>query len=167
MCPEVLGVDIGGVIIDRVDASGAMDTSFFTDDYLRTMAVPEAFETLLHVGRERFGNNIFLVSKCGSRIQEKTLHWLDHHDFYERTGVSRDHVLFCKQRSGKAGICVELGVTHFVDDRLEILGSLTSVSNLYLFRPHSKEVERYAHFLGRVKHVDYWGEILKDLCGGD
>lgn len=156
---EILGVDIGGVIIDR--ANDGTDTSFFSDNYLATTAVPDAFEALRDLVARRFGGNAYLVSKCGQRIQEKTLSWLDHHRFYELTGISRDNVRFCRKRDQKAGICAELGITHFVDDRLEVLGYLKTVEALYLFQPRPSEVHTFRHFLPRVTTVDSWEEILR------
>lgn len=158
---EVLGVDIGGVIIDRIN--DGTDTSFFGDNYLRTTAVPGVFEALRRLVDERFGERVWLVSKCGRRIQEKTLRWLRHHDFYNQTGIRQDHVRFCLQRHEKAGICEELGITHFVDDRLEILGNLRTAKCLYLFQPNPNEVRRFAHFLDRVRQVNAWEEILREL----
>lgn len=154
-----LGVDIGGVIIDRVNEG--TDTSFFTDNYLRTTAVPGAFDALRDLVEKRFGNKVFLVSKCGQRVQNRTLEWLDHHRFYDITGIGRGHVRFCKERHQKAGICRELGITHFVDDRLEVLGNLATVSTLYLFKPRPNEVRKFAQFLSRVSQVDTWQEILR------
>ena len=159
MIAEVLGVDIGGVIIDR--ANDNSDTSFFSDNYLRTTAVPGAFDALRQLVDKRFRDNVFLVSKCGQFVQEKTLRWLDHHRFYELTGVKRDQVRFCRERNEKAGICGMIGATHFIDDRLEVLGNLTRVKNLYLFQPRPHEVRRFSHFLNRVTQVNSWQEILQ------
>lgn len=159
MNAETLGVDIGGVIIDRVN--DGTDTSFFTDNYLRTTAVPGVFDALRQLVEKRFGDKVFLVSKCGQRVQDKTLQWLDHHRFYDLTGIGRDRVHFCRERHEKAGICEKLGITHFVDDRLEVLGNLATVSTLYLFQPRPDEVRRFARFLNRVKQVNSWQEILK------
>lgn len=93
-------------------------------------------------------------------MQAKTLKWLEHHRFHDITGVSADRVHFCRKRSEKAGICERLGITHFVDDRLEILGSLTTVGTLYLFQPNPNEVSRFAQFLDRINLVNSWEEIL-------
>ena len=158
MNAETLGVDIGGVIIDRVN--DGTDTSFFTDNYLRTTAVPGVFDALRQLVEKRFGDKVFLVSKCGQRVQDKTLQWLDHHRFYDLTGVERERVRFCRERHEKAGICEKLGITHFVDDRLEVLGNLTTVGTLYLFQPRPDEVRRFARFLNRVRQVNSWQEIL-------
>ena len=138
------------------------DTSFFSDNYLRTTAVPSVIDALRQLVEKRFGDNVFLVSKCGQRVQNRTLRWLDHHRFYDLTGVARGHVHFCRERREKAGICEKLGITHFVDDRLEVLSKLTTVGTLYLFQPRPDEVRRFARFLNRVKQVNSWQEILQE-----
>lgn len=158
MITATLGVDIGGVIIDRVNDNS--DTSFFSDNFLSTTAVLGVFDALRILVEKRFGERVYLVSKCGRRVHERTLLWLDHHRFYERTGIKRNHLHFCRERHEKAGICARLGVTHFVDDRLEILGSLTTVSIRYLFQPRTEEVRRFAQFLRGVEQVYSWQEIL-------
>ncbi len=156
-----LGVDIGGVVIDRVD--DGTDTSFFGGNYLATPAVPGAFDALARLADEKFGDQVYLVSKCGQRVQDKSLEWLAHHDFYARTGVSPGHVRFCRERAGKAMIAAELGLTHFVDDRLEVLGYLETVGNLYLFRPQAKEMQQYRRHLHRVHVVHTWNEVVQAI----
>lgn len=161
---EVLGVDIGGVITDRVN--DGTDTSFLSDNYLKTTAVPGTFEALRRLVDERFGaDRIYLVSKCGKRVQEKSLHWLAHHRFYEQTGILPKHVFFCRERHEKAGICRQLGITHFVDDRLEVLGYLADVGveHLFLFKPSQNEMERYVRYSNRVRRVNGWEDVLHQL----
>jgi hypothetical protein len=162
MQPQTLGVDIGGVIIDRINDK--TDTSFFSENYLKTTAVPGAFDALRELVEKRFGKNVFLVSKCGKSIQRKTVEWLNHHNFHEITGIERSNVRFCLERHEKAGICDELGITHFVDDRLEVLSNLTNVNTLYLFQPRPDEVRLFVQSLDRVKQVNSWQEILDAEC---
>ncbi|HEY7064312.1 MAG TPA: hypothetical protein VII06_22740 [Chloroflexota bacterium] len=157
----ILGVDVGGVIIDRVD--DAADTSFFGDNYLQTTAVPGAFAALERLNAGRFAGRVYLVSKCGARVQAKTLAWLQHHGFYAATGIAPEHVHFCRKRADKADVCAALGITHFVDDRLEVLSYLETVPALYLFRPDADEVARYADFLPQVRQVASWDELLAEL----
>ena len=161
MKTEILGVDIGGVIIDRVN--DGTDTSFFSENYLQTTAVPEAFSALKNLVEKRFGKNVHLVSKCGRKVSEKTLEWLTYHAFCDLTGIGQERVHFCRERHEKAGICEKLGITHFVDDRLEVLGNLTTVGSLYLFQPRPDEVRKFARHLNRVKQVNSWQEITTDL----
>ncbi len=156
---DVLGVDVGGVIIDRVN--DGTDTSFFGRNFLLTAAVADVFEVLKQLN-ERF-DKIVLVSKCGQSTQDRTRQWLAHHNFYDRTGLAEVDVHFCRERREKAPICQQLGVTHFIDDRLEVLGYLETVSNLYLFQPIESEVKRFSRFLPKVKRMNSWQEVLRDL----
>jgi hypothetical protein len=158
---SALGVDIGGVVIDRVN--DGTDTSFFGDNHLATTAVPGAFEALTRLVAEKFGDRVHLVSKCGRSVQAKSLEWLAHHDFYARAGVDPGHVRFCRRRPGKAAIAAELGLTHFIDDRLEVLGYLETVDHLYLFRPQAEEVRRNRRHLHRVRVVHAWDEVVQAI----
>ena len=152
-----LGVDIGGVIIDRVN--DITDTSFFGDNYLQTRAVRGAFEAL-NLLRRKFSKNIYLVSKCGMVIQQKTIDWLEFHNIYLQTGIRHCDVYFCRERQEKTIICKRFGITHFIDDRLEVLSYLTTVGTRYLFQPRLEEVEEFKHHLPSVKQVNSWQEIL-------
>jgi len=155
---DVLGIDIGGVIMDKTNDK--TDTSFFSDNFLKTTAVPQVFEVLAILVGRRFGPNTHIVSKCGRKVQEKSLLWLAHHDFYRRTGIPESNVHFCKERSEKAPICQNLGITHFIDDKLEVLSYLTTVEHKYLFQGDPKEINRYQGFLGKVYPVNSWPEFL-------
>jgi hypothetical protein len=128
-----LGVDIGRVIIDgpRHPGGGDMagDTAFFHGDEATMLATPEVPGAVASLGRlmERFAGMVWLVSKCGPRVQARTLRWLDAHDVYGRTGLPRDHVRFCRRRADKREHCVELGLTHFVDDHPEVHAAIRDV----------------------------------------
>ena len=123
----------GRVII----AGDGPDTSFFAGDEaaLKVPAVEGAFEGVSRLVRA-FSGRVWLVSKCGSNIQRRTLKWLEAHDFWTHTGVAEDHVRFCKERPQKALATRQLGLTHFIDDRSDVLEALDGVvGNRYLFRP--------------------------------
>lgn len=159
MTTKKFGVDIGGVLIGRENDN--TDTSFFGRNYLLTTEVPDAFDSLRKLTDSGF--EIFLVSKCGESTEKRTLEWLDHHNFYERTGVQRDRVHFCRERAQKAGISDALGLTHFIDDRLEVLSYLENVKQLFLINENPKEVRKHARFLPKVKRVATWREVTESL----
>ena len=145
-----LGVDIGGVIIQRTDDSD--DTSFWGDNYLATPAVPGAFDALRRLVEGKFGDDVFIVSKSGEYTERRARDWLEHHAFFDRSGVPPDNVVFCRRREEKAGIARALGLTHFVDDRLDILVSLEEVTHRYLFGPGDTEPP-----IG-IQRVDTWDD---------
>jgi hypothetical protein len=126
-----LGVDVGGVIIQRV--SNDADTSFFSGKYLSTPPVAGCIDALRALVESPFGKNVYIVSKCGPEVERRTREWLEHHRIYRETGIQRDQVHFTLTRAGKAPICELLGITHFIDDRLDVLQHLTSVPQRYLF----------------------------------
>jgi hypothetical protein len=130
-----LGIDIGRVIIDSPPGE---DTAFFHGDQatmLRTPAVPGAVEAISRLVK-LFEGRAWLVSKCGARIQRRSLEWLRHHRFFELTGIAEGNVRFCLRRPDKAIHCAELGITHFVDDNTEVHAALRDVvPNRYLFGP--------------------------------
>jgi hypothetical protein len=52
---------------------------------------------------------------------------LDRHDFAASTGIDSNHLIFCRQRSEKTTRCAELGITHFVDDRSDVLEAMEGI----------------------------------------
>jgi hypothetical protein len=72
----------------------------------------------------RFEGEVWLVSKCGHKVERRSRRWLEHHRFYDKTGLSPDHLRFCRDRKHKAPICRELGIQFFVDDRADVLAHM-------------------------------------------
>lgn len=159
-----LGVDIGGVIIRR--SYGDDDTSFHVN-FLETPEVPHAIESIYGITNSIFGQNVYLVSKCGPKVEALTREWLNSRDFFQRSSIPSSNIRFCRKRDEKAHICESLGITHFVDDRLEVLSYLNSVENLYLFQPQKDEVLRFAQHLDRVHVVSSWIELKRELVPAD
>src|SRR4051794_17614370 len=110
-----LGIDVGRVLISPGDDS-APDTSFIggtLEDALRTPPYPGMFEVVPRLV-ERFERRVWIISKCGPRVQEKTRKWLQHYGFFERTGIDEGNLRFCLRRPDKALHCAEIGITHFI-----------------------------------------------------
>jgi hypothetical protein len=150
----VLGIDIGNVITGDTDKA-----VLFSEKYLEVSQVQGAFAGI-RLLNQRFKGQVCLVSKCGGKVQVKTRHWLAHHHFYDLTEVHPNHVFFCEERKGKAVICESLSVTHFIDDRLEVLGYLRTVPNKFLFHSNETEVKKYTRYLSEVTRVNTWEEIV-------
>jgi hypothetical protein len=115
-----IGIDIGNVIV----GGGGEDTSFFSDNFLKTPKIDGAFEAIQSLAEEF---DVWLLSKCGQTVQDKSLAWLLHHDFYKTTGVNPEQVIFCRQRNQKAGIAKNLGFRAFIDDRNDIIDSMEGI----------------------------------------
>ncbi len=132
---ERIGIDIGRVLICPT-INGVNDTSVLgtrLEQAIQTPPAPNAIAVVRSLV-ERAEGRVWIVSKCGPSVQRKSLAWLDHIDFYERTGVRRDHVHFCLKRHEKLGPAKRFGMTHFIDDRVDVLRHLRgAVPNLLLF----------------------------------
>jgi hypothetical protein len=141
-----LGIDIGRVIIGGGDAPGA-DTQFLGNDdasALRTPALAGSFETIARLV-EQLSGRVWLISKAGPRIQARTLCWLDHRRFYDTTRLPRDHVRFCRKRPEKADHARALRLSHFIDDRLDVLAHLRGlVPTLVLFGARTRTAPSWA-----------------------
>jgi hypothetical protein len=146
---SVLGIDIGRVIINAADARGASDTSFLAGSDERALQTPPsegAFEAI-HDFVRAFRGRVWLVSKCGPRIQALTRRWLAQQRFHELTGVPATHVRFCLRRPEKRDHCEAIRATHFIDDRLDVLEHLRGlVPRLYLFG-HQTAVASIPHWV--------------------
>lgn len=120
---NVLGVDFGRVINDAANHPSGDDTAFLTGGYDQAMATPEMAGAAAALFRlsALFDGQIWVVSKCGSRIQELTQQWIRHHDFLSRAGIPPGNVRFCRRRPEKADHAAQLGITHFIDDRADVL----------------------------------------------
>lgn len=151
-----LGVDFGRVIHGAAAADGVRDTVFLDgsfDDALASPATDGAFDVLPRLV-DAFGGRVWVISKCGPRIQERTLAWLDHHDFYARTGVPRGNVRFCRKREEKAGHCASLRITHMIDDRIDVHRALLdTVPCRYLFGRQKGPASEW------VRHTLTWSDV--------
>lgn len=137
-----LGIDIGRVLISP-DAHGTRgDTSFIGGSIQDALDTPpyDGMMDVVPALVKMFGGQVWLVSKCGPRVQEKSRLWLRHHRFFERTGIPPENLRFCLERPQKADHCSELGITHFIDDRLDVLKCLNGVvQHRYLFGPQKDQ----------------------------
>ncbi len=126
-----LGVDIGRVIIH----GDGPDTSFIgcsLADSLKAPAMAGAFEALARL-TAAYEGRVWLVSKCGAGVQQKSRAWLEHHRFFEITKIPEENLRFCKTRPEKAPICEKLGITCFIDDRYDILDSMRGIVPMLLW----------------------------------
>lgn len=153
-----LGIDIGRVIIDGSAHPAGGDTAFFSGDEATMLATPEmpgAVGAIAHL-TDRLAGRVWLVSKCGPRIQARTLRWLDAHDFHRRTGIPPEQVRFCRVRRDKRVHCEQLRLTHFVDDHPEVHAAIRgAVRHQYFFGPQRRPVPGYG------RHAPTWADVVR------
>jgi hypothetical protein len=148
------------VIISAESHPDGGDTAFFEGDeatMLATPEVPQAVESLSSLVR-LFGGRVWLVSKAGPRTEERTRRWLEAHDVYGRTGLERGNVRFCRERAEKRAHCIELALTHFVDDRAAVHEFIRgTVDHQYLFGPQLDPIPPY------TTHVLTWADARRRI----
>jgi hypothetical protein len=130
-----IGIDFGRVIMCAVK-NGVEDTSFLGSSFPEAMRTPASTGAIDCIGKlvQRYEGRVFIVSKCGESVENKTRGWLSKNEVYAKTGLSKDQVHFCRKRPDKAPICRRLGITHFIDDRVDVLSHMVGiVPNLFLF----------------------------------
>lgn len=159
---KVLGVDIGNVIINN----RLNDPEVNKVDEVVYAAFPpsdgvfHALKTL----NDYFNGEVYLLSKCTEWAQEQILLWLKSHNFYTKTGMKEENVYFVRQRHEKDGVCRKLGITHFIDDRLEVLSHMIeSTPNLILFQPNPDEIEKFKEFLPKVTVTKDWEGVVNKI----
>lgn len=156
---ETIGIDIGGVIIDR--QNDGTDTSFFSDNFLNTTAVPGAFEAISQIAL-KYEGRVWIVSKCGPRIQARSREWLNLHRFWEQTEIGSTQICFCLRRDEKVSICQGLGITTFIDDRPDVLIPMEGiVDRRLLFNPRVEDLHRARGKLSGVLQVRNWDDVLR------
>lgn len=139
-----LGIDIGRVIING-DNKSKNDTSFIQENTMeKIVETPamagcfKAIEELVNI----FEKRVWLVSKAYPNTQRKTIAWLEANKFFERTGINPDNLVFCLERPQKAEYCREFSLTHFIDDRLDVLNYVSSEANqCFLFGQQKGDVK--------------------------
>ena len=111
-----------------------------------------------------FTGEVWIVSRAGQRVEALTRKWLLEKDFFAVTGLKKDHLLFCLERLEKEPICRDLGITHFVDDRIHIMQVLrNTVEHLYLFgdKERNRKAPRWAVLVGDWNEA--YSAIVEDL----
>ena len=127
--------------------------------YLTRPALDGAIEAI-RVLHDSFGDNMMIISKVTVRSEPKILEWLDTCDFWERTRMPKGNIRFCRERHEKAPICDELGVTHFIDNRIEVLYHLGPRVEKFALCPKDEDLERYKDFLLQVHIHQSWNEVM-------
>lgn len=157
-----LGVDIGGVLISHGDDDS--DTSFFSEEFLRTPPVPGVFDALAALHRV-YDGRVSLVSKAHRRTEWRTRQWLQHYDLQGRTGLSPYDLWFTQDRAEKAKIATLLGLTAFVDDRLDVLEAMPKVALRVLLDVDGEQPDPVGQPITRVLSWEQALPVLSDGAG--
>lgn len=151
-----LGVDIGGVL--KPHRVPETEPRFVTS--LETTApVPGSLDTLRRLASGGFGPRVWVVSKCREENEEPLRAWLGRNGFLDNALVIPTDVHFCRERADKAEIARRLGLTHFVDDRPEVMSHMDPAIHRVLFQPDRDDAAAYAPLIRGVPMVESWDAV--------
>ncbi len=154
----VIGLDIGGVITEPPVNPGSED-AFTGTDHLLVPKVKDSFAVISELTKR---HRVVIISRAGPTVQRKTTEWLFHHGFFQKTGVRERDIHYTLTRDEKTRIARREDVTHFVDDKLEVLGFMMGmVPNLYAFRAPQIHKNKMPYVASQVTHVDSWQELRR------
>lgn len=156
---NVLGIDLGNVIIDHL-GFGTTTEYVLHGDYNSIPPVQGVMEAL-SVLNHSFNGNVFVVYNATDVVDHKILAWMEFHDVFGKTGIARNKIHRTEHGRDKSSVCLRYKATHFIDDRLEVLGHLIGiVPHLFLFRPQEQEMIEFTDSLPYVWRVESWSELL-------
>ena len=128
-----------------------------------TAPVPGSLETLRRLAGGVFGLRVWVVSKCREENEEPLRAWLGRNGFLDRGLVMPTDVHFCRERADKAEIARRLGLTHFVDDRPEVMSHMDPGIHRVLFQPDRDDAAAYAPLIKGVPMVETWDGVAAEL----
>ena len=133
------------------------------EEFLTVPEIEGAFDTLAYLNSGMFKDSVYLISRYGDS-PEDVQEWLNKHNFYQSTGIAKDHLHQCATREGKAPIVRKLGITHFVDDRAEVMSYFSDfVPNLYHFQSVLEDHEEWAKMIPGLIYVESWIDLRNIL----
>ena len=94
---------------------------------LRTGPLEAAQERMASLVSRIGADNVFIVSKVGHHGEQLWTQVLDESGFYRATGMQPANVHWVPERTGnfgKAPVVRRLGLTHFIDDRFDVLNDI-------------------------------------------
>lgn len=120
--------------------------------------IPGAAEAIRQL-TENFGP-LYVISRVDNvQDSEEILVFLKEHGILDFIPI--ENIRFCLKRTDKQWIAADLKLTHFVDDRMEVLFHMKSVPNRFALNPVPEEVAQYP--LDGIRIVHSWDEVLKAI----
>lgn len=114
-----IGFDVGGVIVrhrEERDLESGVDTAgLMGADYLHAEATVGALDTLAEVVKSLGSENVHIISKCGPETEARTRGWMEFSAFFEKTGIQRKNVHFCRDVKDKAPLVAHANIGAFFE----------------------------------------------------
>jgi len=97
-------------------------------------------------------------SKTGRSVQNQTHRWLRDH------AISHPNVIVVSNPSHKKEVVKALGITHFIEDKLETAIELAPVCNSYILDCKYNRDGDAAEGVRRVQSIDQYLQDIQDFC---
>ena len=136
----ILGIDLGGTIHHRVEGV--------------VMPMPHAFRVIRDL--KRLVKGIYIISKVTDEQSLAAYNWFRTVNFFEETTLTPNKVLFCYERIDKGPIACKLGVTHFIDDRPDVMLGLQSEVIKYLMNPSQSDMDKFQEKTKEMNIIRDW-----------
>lgn len=140
----ILGIDLGGTIHHK-------------NEKKETVPMDNAFRVINHLRNKV--KAIYIVSRVNDEQSLRAYQWFQKFKFFEETGLTPNKVFFCYERYEKGPICNKLRVTHFIDDRPEVMFYMPAGVNCILMNPKETEVKSY----GSIERGDLIAKSWNDI----
>ncbi len=95
-------------------------------------------------------HELYVISKCGAKIQARTLAWMEYHGFHDKTGITPDRVFFVRKRPQKAPLAKSLELDAFIDDRQDVLDYMSVEPNIV---DHRVLFTSWADTMNQIKEI--------------
>jgi len=143
---EILGIDLGNTIIKH------------------RSPMPDAFRVIRRLIDERFGNNVHIVSRVSPEQEIRARAFVTGEHFQKELAIPLNRVHFCGERHEKGPICKQINVTHFIDDRPEVMSAMPpSVVRKILLDPDETDLRLFASRLGDFNIARSWLDVERLL----
>lgn len=143
---EILGIDLGNTIIKN------------------RVPLPDAFRVIRLLIERRFRDRVVIVSRVNEEQEVRARAFVTSKAFVSEVGIPLERVHFCRKRDQKGPICKRLGITHFIDDRPEVMAFMPeSVVHKILFNPDHIDFQTFANQIGEYSIVNDWNGVERLL----
>lgn len=144
----IVGFDIGGTITQATFGSNVKEPW------------PESFRVIKRILLE-ISPLAYIVSRVNEEQKTRAINWLYDNDVYAKTGLLKDNVFWCKERHEKGPIVQTLGITHFIDDRPEVMKYLPLDTVKIMINPDPVHLYEHCNLLRNYTVCKDWLEIEK------
>jgi len=153
-----IGIDINGVLANN------KLPYFKTQNYSIFSVMENAINVVKNLVKKYGAENIYIISCVQShQLSFITGIWMETHNFLHKTNISLDNVIICTRMKDKSRIAEKLNLTHFIDDRPEVLNYFSKETTILVYQPKKSQIKKYPDIASRAIIVNSWNEIADYL----